>query len=391
MLRSTYRRLMVAGLLVGIVTGVGLAEERSIPRSTPPSLLRHGLVSRATAHARLLVVAAKRADARSSSPPLPPLVDRPATTVDEQRKWLLRNMKEQLRLPDSVMGRVRDIIEGSRAIGQGNPAISRYALSRRECLARRRGSPVTSGDEEVCGAPNMVALFRTSVGETEREARVCIDQFEFPNIPCEYPVVWVQAREAHLLCQALKKRLCDAHEWEGACAGDLRPIQTEYAWGEPRLKMEWLHNKAREVVWAYGPEPDDSACATASAKSPRCFAGGWERCGSNTYPAGSFPRCVSLFGVYDLHGNVAEHMSLPLSAEELASRGGLGQTEMKGSWFAFNRHRPHADDCRWRARNWHGSAIDDPGSHRNYHLGFRCCKNAGQSSPPARVDGTTHE
>jgi hypothetical protein len=76
-----------------------------------------------------------------------------------------------------------------------------------------------------------------------------------------------------------------------------------------------------------------------------------------------------------LHGNAAEHMNLPLEAAELASRGGSGVAEMKGSWFIFLRGEAHEDDCRWRAPAWHASKLADPESHRNYHLGFRCCKD----------------
>jgi hypothetical protein len=46
---------------------------------------------------------------------------------------------------------------------------------------------------------------------------------------------------------------------------------------------------------------------------------------------------------------------------------------MKGSWFIFDKYRAHEDWCRWRAPYWHGSRVMDPGSHANYHLGFRCC------------------
>ena len=53
---------------------------------------------------------------------------------------------------------------------------------------------------------------------------------------------------------------------------------------------------------------------------------------------------------------------------------------MKGSWFVFQRQDAHEDDCRWRAKDWHPSRLMDTDSHRNYHLGFRCCKDI---QPPA--------
>ncbi len=81
-------------------------------------------------------------------------------------------------------------------------------------------------------------------------------------------------------------------------------------------------------------------------------------------------------GVYDLHGNTAEHMNLPLNESQMASRGSLelGYTEMKGSWFIFDPYYAHEDWCRWRAPFWHGGRVMDPHGHENYHLGFRCCK-----------------
>jgi formylglycine-generating enzyme required for sulfatase activity len=218
----------------------------------------------------------------------------------------------------------------------------------------------------------MVPIY--AAGQSPNEARACIDQFEFPDVACEYPVVHVTAHEAVELCEAVGKRICDAHEWEGACAGNLRTPDQEYAWGASREQMELLHNRDREVLWAYGQTKDHALCATGSFKTPGCPGGGYGWCGSNTYPAGAFPACVSRFGVYDQHGNVAEHMNLPMRPGELASRGGLGWTEMKGSWFIFGSYEAHPDDCRWRAPDWHGSRMSDPASHSNYHLGFRCCK-----------------
>ena len=203
-------------------------------------------------------------------------------------------------------------------------------------------------------------------------------------MPCEYPVVWVKAREAAEICAAQGKRLCDAHEWEGACQGRLEPPDYRFdlaAGVSPNAAVERMraaHNRAHAATkrWSYGPEYQRGVCAAGSSKSPGCQGGGWNQCGSNTYPAGSFPDCRSPLGVYDLNGNAAEHMNLPLSPAQMSSTGSttLGYTEMKGSWFIFDTYRAHEDWCRWRAPYWHGSRVMDPHSHSNYHLGFRCCK-----------------
>lgn len=298
--------------------------------------------------------------------------------VEEQRRALLREMVDELHLSIQQTEDVRAIMERSPVLGQGNPALSVHPMTRDECRTARQSAGLERVDEMVCGAPNMAPIYDPEKGETARQARVCIDQFEFPDIPCEYPVVHVTAREAVLLCEAVGKRICDAHEWEGACAGRLRSPDLEYAWGRTRKEMRALHNAERQKVWAYGATKDHAKCATGSAKGSECVSG-FAKCGSNTYPAGAFPACVSPFGVYDLHGNVAEHMNLPMRPEELAGedRTRYGQTEMKGSWFIFSSYEAHEDDCRWRAPDWHGSRITSVASHSNYHLGFRCCKTVG--------------
>ncbi len=204
---------------------------------------------------------------------------------------------------------------------------------------------------------------------------MCVDEYEFPNLPCEHPVVWVSSRDAQELCAAEGKRLCDAHEWEGACAGAVHAPDAEYAFGKSRRQMKDLHNQDREIIWSYGLAKDHKKCGTMSKKNKACSSSGFKTCGSNTYPAGSFPECKSPFGAYDLHGNAAEHMNFPMKATELLSAGGTGQTEMKGSWFIFSTYEAHPDDCRWRAPDWHATRLMDRNSHANYHLGFRCCKD----------------
>jgi formylglycine-generating enzyme required for sulfatase activity len=309
-----------------------------------------------------------------------------AATLTEQNEALFRKLQEVHGLSDAQMARVRQIFERSGYIGQGNPAISEHPETPEQCRAKlaRLGVDYENPDfERICGAKYMAPLYDPSK-EQAKDAKACIDQFEFPDVPCEYPVVWVRAREAELICEAVGKRLCDAHEWEGACAGSLLPPDYRFdlakgvSPGAAISRMRAAHNRKYEptATWSYGPAYRKGVCATGSHKTPGCPGGGWTKCGSNTYPTGDFPACKSPLGVYDLNGNAAEHMNLPLDESQMASRGSktLGYTEMKGSWFIFDTYRAHPDWCRWRAPFWHGSRVMDTHSHENYHLGFRCCK-----------------
>jgi formylglycine-generating enzyme len=306
--------------------------------------------------------------------PRPPLLDESPDNIAAQREVLFKNMQSQLGLGDEALAKTRAIFEGSRWMGQGNPKITKHPMTRAECEAIRSQHSFHEADAR-CVAPNMVTVFDPAAGESRESAKLCIDQYEYPNIACDYPVTWVKSDQAENLCKAQGKRLCDAHEWEGACAGALHTPEVDYTFGERRLMQEYLHNKSRELVWAYGKKRDLKLCATGGSKSPKCFAPSWEECGSNTYPAGAFPECVSSFGVYDQHGNAAEHMNLPLVAAELGSRGGTGENEMKGSWWIFQQLDAHEDDCRWRALAWHEGRLMADDAHRNYHLSFRCCKD----------------
>ena len=323
----------------------------------------------------------------------------PARAADgelaRRNEELLRKLQAVHRLDDARMAALRRVFARSGVLGQGNPAVARHPIDEARCEEHKRAAGVSYADadfERICGAPFMAPLYDPATQEPD-EAPACIDQFEFPDIPCTYPVVWVRAREAAELCEAMGKRLCDAHEWEGACAGALEAPDYRFDLGRgapsPGSAVERMaaaHNRAHasDHTWSYGPGYRKGVCATSSHKSPGCDGGGWSRCGSNTFPTGSFPACRSPLGVYDLNGNAAEHMNLPLDESQMASRGSreLGYTEMKGSWFVFDDYRAHEDWCRWRAPFWHGSRVMDPHSHHNYHLGFRCCKTLGAGRAP---------
>ena len=306
-------------------------------------------------------------------------------SLREQNEPMLRGLQSVHRLSDDQMAEVRRIFTASGYIGQGNPAVARHPISTEACQATLREQGVSYENpayERICKAKYMAPLYDPA-RERPEDARTCIDQFEFPNIPCEYPVVWVKAREAAEVCTAMGKRLCDAHEWEGACDGSLQPPDYRFdlavgaATDVAIRRMRAAHNQAYAPAkrWSYGDTYRKGVCGTSSQKSPGCVGEGWNTCGSNTFPAGAFPACESPLDVYDLNGNAAEHMNLPLNPDQMSSRGSLelGHTEMKGSWFVFDTVRAHEDWCRWRAPYWHGSRVMDARSHANYHLGFRCC------------------
>ena len=304
----------------------------------------------------------------------------------EQNEALFLQIKKVHGLTDEQMAAVRAIFAGSGYMGQGNPAITRHPVTVEECEEKLTKEGIQYEDPafvKICGGKYMAPLYNPAV-ERPEDAGECIDQFEFPDIPCAYPVVWVRANEAAQICEAMGKRLCDAHEWEGACAGALEEpdYRFDLAVGKDpeaaiRLMRETHNRKYSESKsWSYGPEYRKGICAAAGSKTPGCTGGSWTGCGSNTFPAGFFPLCRSPLMVYDLNGNAAEHMNLPLQESQMASRGSreYGYTEMKGSWFIFDTYRAHQDWCRWRAPFWHGSRVMDKHSHHNYHLGFRCCK-----------------
>lgn len=308
-------------------------------------------------------------------------------SLHDQNEALFRQLQQVHKLSGSQMAAVRGIFVKSGYVGQGNPDITRHPVTPEACQEKLNGSGVRYDNpsfDKICNAPFMAPLYDPSRQRPE-EAKACIDQFEFPDIPCAYPVVWAKAREAADICAAEGKRLCDAHEWEGACEGRLEDPDYRFDLAAPAPsasdavgRMRAAHNRTAGArkTWSYGPAYRTGVCGTSSQKSVDCDGGNWKKCGSNTFPDGTFPECRSPLQVYDLNGNAAEHMNLPLTERQMASRGSreLGYTEMKGSWFIFDKFRAHEDWCRWRAPYWHGSRVMDEHSHANYHLGFRCCK-----------------
>jgi hypothetical protein len=150
-----------------------------------------------------------------------------------------------------------------------------------------------------------------------------------------------ESEQARAACLAAGKDLCTPRQWQCACQG---PAATVYAYGD-----------------SYDPSACNGAdkfcdCSGACAgKAPCPFAGCVHRCGAayRLEPTGSSPRCKNGYDVFDLNGNLWEHVK----GGALLVRGG-----------AFNcsdsqtMHR-----CDYVPGNWTPAA-----------RGFRCCWQAEQ-------------
>lgn len=250
---------------------------------------------------------------------------------------------------------------------QGNPELARHAIDRARCEEGLRGVTLqTEAQRTTChGKRNMVPIYR---GADAGAAQACIDVFEFPDEACELPFVWGTPSAAERLCKAEGKRLCTQPEWTLACAGDpAGGPDRAYAYGDTLDLTVCNTNKPHP----FGPDGETWLCSARTAETA------WATCATETEPAGAFPGCRSRFGVYDLHGNVAEMMTR-LGADKQVL------TQLKGSAFFYvdvarqpsERQKPgtretYPDHCGYDPR-WHVEELKDAG-HSNYHLGFRCC------------------
>jgi formylglycine-generating enzyme len=252
---------------------------------------------------------------------------------------------------------------GPWRLGQGNRAITRHSIGRVRCLQGLRDVTIqTSEQRSLCSADAMVPAWQR--GEGMQSARFCIDVFEFPNLPCELPFVFVTPPQADRICRMQGKRLCTQDEWNLACRGD--------------------PNGGADRSYAYGNELDLTVCNTdkSRVRGPACDVSTqdrlWTTCGTDTEPAGAFPRCRSRFGVFDQHGNVAEIMTRFEPAD------GEVKTQLKGSAFFYVDVAKKPDDpggywtrypdhCNFDPR-WHVEKLETA-EHMNYHLGFRCCRS----------------
>lgn len=178
----------------------------------------------------------------------------------------------------------------------------------------RMGSPANDPDRDYSEHQNKPVFVRD----------YCIDAYEYPNDSGKVPRANVSWFEAKKLCQSEGKRLCTEAEWEKACKGP------------------------KESKFPYGNTWDAGACNTQDTD-------GEER---PVVASGSWSRCKSGYGVYDLSGNVKE-WTVDSFSQVLADRTVKGGSATRPDWATRCAHR----------ENFIGTI-------RNTDLGFRCCRDA---------------
>lgn len=254
--------------------------------------------------------------------------------------------------------------DGPGHINQGNKALALHNTSKEQCLKGLEGITLQTPEQrQMCGAENMVPVWTK-----DKKAWFCIDIFEFPNKPCELPVVWAPPTWDKKICELQGKRLCSDIEWNVSCRGDPDGgPDRKYAYGDT-LDLDVCNtNKIRRTT---------PACRVQDAKMA------WDTCATETEPSGAYPKCRSRFGVFDQHGNVAEVM--------MRREGDKVLTQLKGSaWFyrdlarepnqpvpesTKDKNGAYPDHCNFDPR-WHVEDYEKGAWHVNYHLGFRCCKS----------------
>ena len=237
----------------------------------------------------------------------------------------------------------RTIIAGRRGhANQGNYKIAHHKFTRRQCLEGLRDVVLQTPEQRaICGGPFEVPIHHGDPSS----ATSCIDIFEYPNHPCVLPFVNLYGMKDEELCAMAGKRLCTDQEWDEACESD------------PSGGAPWQY--------AYGNELDLTVCNTGGNNGHcRINEDLWNTCETNTEPNGSYPKCRSRLGVFDLHGNVAEAMH--------RWENGVDYIQLKGSAFFYDG-KMYKDHCRFDPR-WHVDEFNKSW-HDNYHLGFRCCRS----------------
>jgi len=252
------------------------------------------------------------------------------------------------------MATPRDLRPLAAALGAAVALASALTALPRGAEAKRKGCPagMVAVDERFC-----IDRYEASIGEVTPSGKL---RRHSPYAPIDGKKVKAQSKkgvvpqgyisrdEAEAACKNAGKRLCTDDEWLTACRGR-RP--TTYPYGNERRRGACNDHGNSSFNKYYGPAEGGEAPLEAyswnNMNDPRL-----NKLEGTVAPTGSFDRCKSSWGAYDMVGNLHEWTAAPNGT----FRGGYYlDTEINGSGCGY-KTTAHAP------------------KYRDYSTGFRCCK-----------------
>ncbi|WP_394838223.1 formylglycine-generating enzyme family protein [Pendulispora rubella] len=183
------------------------------------------------------------------------------------------------------------------------------------------------------------------------------------SLPGVIPQAYISGAQAAAACEAAGKRLCQPVEWRAACGGSQGYA---FPYGATR-KPGACHDRGAAPMLVFHAEEMKRGWFLTELNDPRL-----NQLDDTVGKTGSFPACVSDYGIYDMVGNLHEWTADP------------NGTFQGGYWLDIEQH---GTGCAYRTIA-HGFTYHD------YSTGFRCCSDGGPelvgvSSPGSGVRTST--
>jgi len=170
------------------------------------------------------------------------------------------------------------------------------------------------------------------------------------NAAGHYPQGYISQLEATQACASAGKRLCAATEFALACRGPDASNYYPYG-GTTRIPGYCNEGKGSSMPLFFGSNPQNWTYADFNDPRLNQWDGGLA-------PSGSYPHCVSPYGVWDCVGNLHEW------GNDAADANGHGR--FRGGFYGDAEINGHG--CLY-VTSAHELAYHD------YSTGFRCCKD----------------
>jgi sulfatase modifying factor 1 len=164
-----------------------------------------------------------------------------------------------------------------------------------------------------------------------------------------YPQGYISQVQASAACARSGKRLCTLAEWTAACRGQ-PDHDYVYPYGDTYDPTACNEGDESPIVRIYGP---NATYDNSELNDPQCdqLDGGLAR-------GGDYPKCVSTYGAFDMHGNLHEWIDDSPDPND----------PTKGSFMGgyFVDATLNGPGCEYRTTA-HAKTYHD------YSTGFRCC------------------